>query len=44
MRSRVEAWLQYGNELGLGPYFVARPESVVLSRPAPDLIQASVPR
>ena len=30
-RSRVEAWLQYGNDLGLGPYFVARTESVVSS-------------
>jgi uracil-DNA glycosylase family 4 len=26
-RSRVEAWLQYGNELGLGPYFLTRTES-----------------
>ena len=30
-RSRVEAWLQYGNDLGLGPYFVARTESAVSS-------------
>ena len=30
-RSRVEAWLQYGNDLGLGPYFVARTESLVSS-------------
>jgi DNA polymerase len=28
-RSRVEAWLQYGNDLGLGPYFVSRTDSVV---------------
>ncbi|MGB9243559.1 MAG: uracil-DNA glycosylase [Candidatus Acidiferrales bacterium] len=27
----MEAWLQYGNDLGLGPYFVARTESVVSS-------------
>src|SRR5579864_4785724 len=30
-RSRVEAWLQYGNDLGLGPYFVSRTESAVSS-------------
>jgi uracil-DNA glycosylase family 4 len=30
-RGRVEAWLQYGNELGLGPYFVSRTESAVSS-------------
>lgn len=39
-RGRVEAWLQYGNDLGLGPYFVARTESVVsspqLSGPPPS--------
>jgi uracil-DNA glycosylase family 4 len=34
-RSRVEAWLQYGNDLGLGPYFVARTESVASSQQAP---------
>jgi hypothetical protein len=30
-RSRVEAWLQYGNELGLGPYFLTRTESAASS-------------
>ncbi len=30
-RSRVEAWLQYGNDLGLGPYFLTRTESAVSS-------------
>ncbi len=30
-RGRVEAWLQYSNDLGLGPYFVARTEAVVPS-------------
>ncbi len=35
-RSRVEAWLQYGYDLGLGPYFVARTESVVSSQRAPN--------
>jgi uracil-DNA glycosylase family 4 len=30
-RGRVEAWLQYGNDLGLGPYFVSRTESAVSS-------------
>ncbi len=38
-RSRVEAWLQYGNDLGLGPYFVSRTESALsspqLSAPPP---------
>jgi DNA polymerase len=34
-RTRVEAWLQYGNDLGLGPYFVARTESVASSQQAP---------
>jgi uracil-DNA glycosylase family 4 len=34
-RSRVEAWLQYGNDLGLGPYFVSRTESVASSQQAP---------
>lgn len=28
-RSRVETWLQYGNDLGLGPYFLTRTESAV---------------
>jgi uracil-DNA glycosylase family 4 len=35
-RSRVEAWLEYGNDLGLGPYFVTRTVSAVSSRQAPD--------
>jgi uracil-DNA glycosylase len=30
-RSRVEAWLEYGNDLGLGPYFLARSGPAVLS-------------
>ncbi|HEY2109776.1 MAG TPA: uracil-DNA glycosylase, partial [Candidatus Acidoferrales bacterium] len=34
-RTRVEAWLQYGNDLGLGPYFVARTESAASSQQAP---------
>src|ERR1700723_2097480 len=39
-RSRVEAWLQYGNDLGLGPYFVTRTESAIsstlVSAPSPS--------
>ena len=36
-RSRVEAWLQYGNDLGLGPYFVTRTESAAPSLQASEL-------
>jgi uracil-DNA glycosylase family 4 len=34
-RSRVEAWLRYSNDLGLGPYFLSRTESAV-SPPQPS--------
>jgi len=40
-RSRVEAWLQYGDDLGLAPYFLARTGSVVLSSQASDLSASS---
>jgi len=35
-RSRVEAWLQYGDDLGLGPYFLTRTESAVSSPQAAE--------
>jgi uracil-DNA glycosylase family 4 len=40
-RGRVEAWLQYGDDLGLGPYFLARTGSAVLSSQASDLSASS---
>jgi DNA polymerase len=35
-RIRVEAWLQYGNDLGLTPYFVSRTGSAISSSRASD--------
>jgi uracil-DNA glycosylase len=35
-RSRVEAWLQYGDDLGLAPYFLARSGPVVSSSQPSD--------
>jgi uracil-DNA glycosylase family 4 len=36
-RSRVEAWLQYGDDLGLGPYFLTRTGSAVSLSASSDL-------
>jgi uracil-DNA glycosylase len=43
-RGRVEAWLQYGDDLGLAPYFLARSGPVVsLSRPSDPSTSMDMP-